>query len=151
MRQALQIVQTADRVVLLGEANHDARIVRLDDRRHLPASVTPWMGDSVGWWEGDTLVVETTNYSPKTALKFPSAPETLRAVERFTRVAADRIDYRFTITDPTTYTRPWTASIPLAGLPDYQIFEYACHEGNYSIRNVLSGARAQEASASRAR
>ena len=97
------------------------------------------------------MVVETTNYSPRTTFRFPVAAETLHAVERFTRVAADRIDFRFTITDSTTYTRPWTVSLPLAGLPDYHIFEYACHEGNYSIRNVLSGARAQEASASRAR
>jgi hypothetical protein len=146
-----QIFQTPGYVAILDENIHDVRGVPLDGRPHLAPGIRQWNGDSRGHWEGDTLVVETTNYSPKTALKFPSAPETLRAVERFTRVAADRIDYRFTITDPTTYTRPWTASIPLAGLPDYQIFEYACHEGNYSIRNVLSGARAQEASASRAR
>ena len=105
------------------------------------ANIRQWNGDSRGHWEGDTLVVETTNYSPKTTFNFPVAGETLRAVERFTRVAADRIDYRFTITDPTTYTRPWTAALPLMNLPDYVIYEYACHEGNYAI-GTASAARA---------
>jgi hypothetical protein len=146
-----EIFQTPGYVAILDENIHDVRGIPLDGRPHLGQGIRQWNGDSRGHWEDDTLVVETTNYSPQTALKFPSWPETLRAVERFTRVAANRIDYRFTITDPTTYTRPWTASLPLEGLPDYHIFEYACHEGNYSIRNVLSGARAQEASASRTR
>lgn len=146
-----EIFQTPGYVAILDENIHDVRGVPLDGRPHLGQGIRQWNGDSRGHWENNTLVVETTNYLPRTALKFPSNPETLHAVERFTRVAADRIDYRFTITDPTTYTRPWTASLPLAGLPDYHIFEYACHEGNYSIRNVLSGARAQEASASRAK
>jgi hypothetical protein len=146
-----EIFQTPGYVAILDENIHDVRGIPLDGRPHLGRGIRQWNGDSRGHWEDNTLVVETTNYSPRTALKFPSWPETLRAVERFTRVAANRIDYRFTITDPTTYTRPWTASLPLEGLPDYHIFEYACHEGNYSIRNVLSGARAQEASASRAR
>jgi len=146
-----EIFQTPGYVAILDENIHDVRGIPLDGRPHLGQNIRQWNGDSRGHWENNTLVVETTNYLPRTVLKFPSNPETLHAVERFTRVAADRIDYRFTITDPTTYTRPWTASLPLAGLPDYHIFEYACHEGNYSIRNVLSGARAQEASASRAR
>ena len=94
-----------------------------------------------------TLVVETTNYSRGTTFRFPVAAESLRATERFTRAAPDRIDYRFTIDDRATYTKPWTAALPLRGVPDYVIFEYACHEGNYSIRNVLSGARMQERAA----
>jgi hypothetical protein len=146
-----QIFQTPGYVAILDENIHDVRGIPLDGRPHLGQGIRQWNGDSRGRWEGDTLVVETTNYSPRTIFKFPAAGETLHAVERFTRVAVDRIDYQFTITDPTTYTRSWTASLPLAGLPGYVIYEYACHEGNYSIRNVLSGARAQEASASRAR
>ena len=146
-----EIFQTPGSVVILDENIHDVRVIPLDGRPHLPPSIRQWNGDSRGHWDGNTLVVETTNYSPKTTFRFPVAAESLHSVERFTRVAADRIDFRFTITDSTTYTRPWTVSLPLEGLPDYHIFEYACHEGNYSIRNVLSGARAQEASASRAR
>jgi hypothetical protein len=146
-----EIFQTPGSVVILDENIHDVRVIPLDGRPHLNPGIRQWNGDSRGHWDGNTLVVETTNYSPRTTFRFPVAAETLHAVERFTRVAADRIDFRFTITDSTTYTRPWTVSLPLAGLPDYHIFEYACHEGNYSIRNVLSGARAQEASASRAR
>jgi hypothetical protein len=144
-----EIFQTPGSVVILDENIHDVRVIPLDGRPHLNQHIRQWNGDSRGHWEGDTLVVETTNYSPRTTFTFPVAPETLRSVERFTRVAADRIDFRFTINDSTTYTRPWTVSLPLEGLPDYHIFEYACHEGNYSIRNVLSGARAQEAAASR--
>ena len=106
--------------------------------------------DSRGHWEGNTLVVETSNYSPKTTFRFPTAGETLRAVERFTRVAADRIDYRFTIDDPATYTRPWTAVLPMTNLRNYVIYEYACHEGNYGIAGVLSGARAAEKAAEEA-
>jgi hypothetical protein len=142
-----EIFQTPGSVVILDENIHDVRVIPLDGRPHLNPNIRQWNGDSRGHWENNTLVVETTNYSPRTTFRFPVAAETLHSVERFTRVAADRIDFRFTITDPTTYTRPWTVSLPLAGLPDYHIFEYACHEGNYSIRNVLSGARAQEAGA----
>jgi hypothetical protein len=140
-----QIFQTPGSVVILDENIHDVRVIPLDGRPHLGKNIRQWNGDSRGHWEGNTLVVETTNYSLQTTFKFPAAPETMQAVERFTRVGEDLIDFRFTITDPATYTRPWTASLPLAGLPDYVIFEYACHEGNYSIRNVLSGARSQEA------
>jgi len=142
-----QIFQTPGYVAILDENIHDVRGIPLDGRPTLGKTITQWNGSSRGHWDKETLVVETTNYSPRTVLRFPSAPETLRATERFTRVAPDRIDYRFTIDDPTTYTRPWTAMIPMLGVPDYVIFEYACHEGNYSIRNVLSGARAQESSA----
>ena len=139
-----QIFQTPGYVAILDENIHDVRGIPLDGRPHIGQNIRQWNGSSRGHWEDNTLVVETTNYSPQTTFKFPAAGDTLHAVERFTRVAADQIDYRFTINDPTTYTRPWTAMLPLTNLPNYIIFEYACHEGNYSIRNVLSGARAQE-------
>jgi hypothetical protein len=137
-------------VAILDENIHDVRGIPLDGRPHVGHDIRQWNGNSRGHWEDSTLVVETTNYSPKTTFRFPVAGETLRAVERFTRVAVDRIDYRFTIDDPTTYTRPWTAALPLTSLPDYVIYEYACHEGNYSIQNVLSGARAREKAAAEA-
>jgi len=142
-----QIFQTPGYVVILDENIHDVRSIPLDGRPHIGQKIRQWNGNSRGHWEDTTLVVETTNYSPRTTFRFPSAPETMRSVERFTRVAADRIDYRFTIDDPATYARPWTAMLPMTNLPDYVIFEYACHEGNYSIRNVLSGARSQEKAA----
>ena len=139
-----QIFQTPGSVVILDENIHDVRTIPLDGRPHLRSGIRQWNGNSIGHWDNNTLVVETTNYSPQTTFRFPVTSDTLRAIERFTRVATDRIDYRFTIDDPTTYTRPWTAMLPMTSLPDYGIFEYACHEGNYSIRNVLSGARAQD-------
>ena len=145
-----QIFQTPGYVAIVDENIHDVRGIPLDGRPHVGRNIRQWNGDSRGHWEGDTLVVETTNYSPKTTFRFPVAGETLRAVERFTRVAADRIDYRFTINDPTTYTRPWTAVLPLVNLPDYVIYEYACHEGNYAIAHALSGARALEKAAANA-
>jgi hypothetical protein len=145
-----QIFQTPGYVAILDENIHDVRGIPLDGRPHIGQNIRQWNGNSRGHWEDNTLVVETSNYSPQTTFKFPAAGGTLHAVERFTRVAADQIDYRFTINDPATYTRPWTAMLPLTNLPNYVIFEYACHEGNYSIRNVLSGARAQETAAANA-
>lgn len=138
-----QIFQIPGYVVILDENIHDVRVIPLDGRPHLPQHIRQWNGDSRGRWEGTTLVVETTNYSPKTTFRFPVAGQTLGAVERFTRIAADEIDYQFTIDDPATYTRPWTVKLPMLRL-DGRIYEYACHEGNYSIANVLRGARAQE-------
>ncbi len=142
-----QIFQTPGYVAIVDENIHDVRGIPLDGRPHVGRNIRQWNGDSRGHWEGATLVVETTNYSPKTTFRFPIAAETLRAVERFARVAADRIDYRFTIIDPTTYSRPWTAVLPLANEPDYVIYEYACHEGNYAIANALRGARTAERAA----
>ena len=139
-----QIFQTPGSVVILDENIHDVRTIPLDGRPHLGSNLRQWNGNSIGHWDGNTLVVETTNYSRGATFRFPVDTESLRATERFTRAAPDRIDYRFTIDDPATYTKPWTAALPLTGVPDYVIFEYACHEGNYSIRNVLSGARTQE-------
>jgi hypothetical protein len=141
-----QIFQTPGYVAILDENIHDVRIIPLDGRPHLGSNIRQWNGDSRGHWEGNTLVVETTNYSDKTELRFPSSKNT-RAVERFTRVSDDLIDYQFTIDDPTLYTRPWTAVRPMPRLKNYQIYEYACHEGNYALMHILSGARAEEKAA----
>ncbi|MBV8731795.1 MAG: hypothetical protein JO336_18460, partial [Acidobacteriia bacterium] len=136
-----QIVQTKNYVMILVEMVHDARIIPLDNRPHLPSSVREWMGDSRGHWEGDTLVVETTNFSDKT--RFRGADENLKLTERFTRVNPDTIQYEFTVNDPTAFTRPWTAQIPMTR-SEGPIFEYACHEGNYAMFDMLAGARAEE-------
>ncbi len=144
-----QIVQTPGHVAILVENIHDVRLIPLDGRPRLGDSIRQWNGDSRGHWEGKTLVVETTNYSDNTQLRFPSSRHT-RAVERFTRVADNVIDYQFTIDDPTVYTRPWTAVRPLTSLPNYRIYEYACHEGNYAMSGILAGARADEKAAEEA-
>ena len=142
-----QILQTPDYVVILVEMIHDARIIPLDGRAHLPSQIGQWMGDSRARWEGDTLVVETTNMTPRGDQRVRylvhAGSEQARVVERFTRVDADRIDYSFTVTDPLTYASPWTAEIPMVPLGG-EIFEYACHEGNYGLENILAGARAAE-------
>ncbi len=142
-----QILQTPDHVVILVEMIHDARIIPLDGRAHAPARIGQWMGDSRARWEGDTLVVETTNMTPRGDQRVRylvhAGSEQARVVERFTRVGADRIDYSFTVTDPATYAGPWTAEIPMVPLGG-EIFEYACHEGNYGLENILAGARMAE-------
>ena len=143
-----QILQTPDHVVILVEMIHDARIIPLDGRAHLPSQLGQWLGDSRAHWEGETLVVETTNLTPRGDERVRNlvhaASAEARVVERFTRVAADRIDYSFTINDPASYERPWTAEIPMVPLGG-EIFEYACHEGNYGLENILAGARQAEA------
>jgi len=136
-----QIVQGPGYVMILVEMIHDARVIPLDGRPHLPRNVRQWMGDSRGRWEGDTLVVETTNFTDKTA--FRGSGRNLRIVERFRRVADDTISYAFTAEDAETWTRPWSAEVPMKKTIG-PIFEYACHEGNYSLYNALSGARADE-------
>ena len=136
------ILQTAGYVVLYTETGHEARIVPLDGRPHLPGSVRHWSGDSRGQWEGSTLVIETTNFSRKS--NFLGAADGLHLIERLTRVDADTLLYEFTVSDPGTWTRPWTVAIPMRKV-DVPIYEYACHEGNYALRNILSGARAQDA------
>ena len=136
-----QIVQSRDHVAIVREMIHDARIIPLDGRPHLANGVRQWHGDSRGSWDGDTLVVETTNYSPKSS--FRGAAEHFRVIERFTRVAPDRIEYAITLSDPTMWARPWTAMVPLQKSED-TIFEYACHEGNIGMAGILSGARAEE-------
>ena len=140
-----QIFQTPEYVAILNEMIHDVRFIPMDGRPHVREGIRQWNGDSRGHWEDGTLVVETTHYSDKTTWRgFPGAGQTLRAVERFTRLDEDTIDYQFTIHDPTTYTSSWSVDLPLPNLPGYVLYEYACHEGNYSIANVLTGARIQE-------
>ena len=139
-----RIVQTAGHVVIFSEMMHDARTIPLGARPHLPNNVRQWLGDSRGRWEGNTLVVETTNFTDKT--NFRGAGENLRLIERFTRVDQDTLLYQFTIDDPQSFQRPWSAEIPMKRA-EGPIFEYACHEGNYSIVNTLSAARAEEKAA----
>ena len=142
-----QILQTPDYVVILVEMIHDARIIPLDGRAHLPPQIGQWLGDSRARWEGDTLVVETTNLTARgderVRYLVQAGSDQATVVERFTRVAADRIDYSFTVSDPATYESSWTAEIPMVPLGG-EIFEYACHEGNYGLENILAGARAAE-------
>jgi hypothetical protein len=137
----LQLVQTRGYVVIITEMIHEARIVPVDGRGYLPQNLRAWMGDSRGRWEGDTLVVETTNFSDKA--DFLGAGGKLRLIERFTPIDVGTIEYRFTVEDPTTWTRPWTVAFPLVK-SDGPMYEYACHEANYSLRNILSIARAEE-------
>lgn len=142
-----QIVQTPGVVAILVEMIHDVRIIPLDGRPHLGQNLRQWMGDSRGRWEGDTLVVETTNFSSRTRSHgFFEGQEHMRLVERFTRVSADVIDYAFTVEDPTTLTRPWTAAIPMSKT-DEPVLEFACHEGNEAIAGILAGQRAVEKAA----
>lgn len=143
-----QILQAPGYVAILVEMIHDARIIPLDDRPSLAPTIQQWMGDSRGRWEGETLVVETTNFSPKA--NYRQSGENLRLVERFTRIDADRLDYQFTIDDPTTFTRPWTVSVPMTHV-EGPLYEYACHEGNYGLPNILAGHRQEEAVAAPAR
>ena len=143
------IVQTKDHVMILSEMNHDARIIRIGATAHGPASVRPWFGDSIGRWEGDTLVVETTNIHPlqlnQTSIlwAYRGASEDLKVTERFTRTGPETILYRFTMEDPATFTAPFTGELPFTRL-DEMVYEYACHEGNYAMTNILSGERAKE-------
>jgi hypothetical protein len=144
----LQIVQSPGFVALFSEMMHETRIIPLDGRSHIDAGVHQWMGDSRGHWEGNTLVVDVTNFrdSDVTGFGVPyrfSETSHLHLVERFTRVDNDTIDYEVTVDDPTTFTRPWTASIPMVE-SEGPIFEYACHEANYSIVDILRASRAQD-------
>jgi hypothetical protein len=143
-----QIQQDRDHVVILVEMDHDARIIRLGDRTHPPANIRPWMGDSFGWWEGDTLVVETTNFNQGEVLR-PGIPTTIfvskdaKVTERFTRVSAAQILYEFKVEDPTAYTETWRGEMPL-NTTKGPVYEYACHEGNYALPSILRGARRAE-------
>ena len=149
---SMQLLQTPGHVVILNEMVHDARIIPLDGRAHLPPSLRQWMGDSRARWEGATLVVETTNFTGKTSSFNPEitsavgSGENLRLVERFTRVDAATLIYRYTVDDPVTFTRPFTVEQPMAAT-DWPLLEYACHEGNYAMANTLAGARAEDAEA----
>ncbi|MBM3770792.1 MAG: hypothetical protein FJW27_05790 [Acidimicrobiia bacterium] len=136
-----QIVQSLEYVTIMAEMAHDARIIPIGRREHLPRGITKWNGDSIGRWEGDTLVVDTTNFSPKS--DFLGSHENLHLVERFTRVSKDVLNWEITIDDPTTWTRPWTVMIPLRH-KDELIYEYACHEANEAMEGMLRGHRFQE-------
>ena len=143
----VQLFQTRDTVVILNEMVHNARIVPLDERPSLAPDVRQWVGDSRGRWEGDTLVVETTNFLRDTS--FVGSSANLHLVERFTRADEDTLLYEFTVEDPETWTRPWTAAVPMTK-SELPLFEYACHEGNYGMEGILAGARADEAAAAQA-
>jgi hypothetical protein len=150
----IRVIQTADYVVIHGEMIHDTRIIRLGEPNRLPANIRPWFGDSWGRWEGNTLVVETTNIHPDMGFnefndKIPNSPD-LKVIERLTQVDEDNLLYEFEVQDPRTYTEVWGGQIPWRTF-DQQIYEYACHEGNYSMSNVLSGARYQERQAEESR
>lgn len=135
-----QIVQTPDRVVIHSELMHEARVIRINGT-HLPPSIRKWAGDSIGHWEGKTLVVDTTNFRRET--HYRNSGERMHVVERFTRVSADRLRYLVTVEDADTWTTPWTADIPFKST-DKRIFEYACHEGSLTIENFMRGARDEE-------
>jgi hypothetical protein len=136
------IVQNEDHVLIMAEMVHDARVIRLGDGPRLSSEVRPYFGDSWGRWEGETLVVETTNFHPNQ--RFRSNPsDNLKVIERFTRVDEETILYEFTIDDPAVYTEVWGGQVPMRRFDD-RVYEYACHEGNYAMYNILSGARFQE-------
>jgi len=142
-----QILQTPGYVTILIEMIHDVRIIPLDGRPHIPKNIRQWLGDSRGHWEGKTLVVDTTNFTGKS--HFMGSDENLHLVERFTRTDSNTILYQFTVEDPTAFTRPWKGEVPMTKAPG-PIYEYACHEGNYAMANILNGARAQEKAAAEA-
>jgi hypothetical protein len=135
-----QIVQTPEYVMILVEMIHDARIIRINGT-HPPSNVRQWFGDSIGHWEGDTLVVDTTNFNDKNT--FRGSSENLRVIERFTRVGPSTILYRATLNDPATFTKDWTLEYPFVATAG-PIYEYACHEGNYAMTDILGGAREME-------
>src|SRR5580704_12887615 len=140
-----QIVQTADTIMILVEMVHDVRVIRMN-QKHVPPEVRKWLGDSVGHWEGDTLVVDTTNFNPQ--VRFRGSSENLHVIERFRRVDKNTILYRATIDDPATFTKQWTLEYPFTATPG-PIYEYACHEGNYSMQDILGGARKMESERSK--
>jgi hypothetical protein len=142
----LQVVQGAGYVTLLHETDHDTRVIPTDGRPHLPANIHQWQGDSVGHWEGNTLVVDTTNFTDLT--NFRGSGEKLHLIERFTRTADDTLLYTFTVEDPTTWDKPWTVEIPWTKTPG-PVYEWACHEGNTMISTILRGARVADEEAAK--
>jgi len=136
-----QIVQTPNSVIIMTEMIHDARLIPLDGRPHAPPAIQQWLGDSRGHWEGDTLVIDTTNYKPRSFMSVSS--EKLHVTERLSRSGPDSLKYEITIDDPGTWTKPWSLMIPLRRSPT-PVFEYACHEGNVGLVGILAGARAEE-------
>jgi hypothetical protein len=157
---AYQIVQTPGYVVIVHEMIHEARVIPVDGRPHLDSSIRLWTGDPRGRWDGNTLVVETTNFNDKgwiatnaASARIRGVPhsDALKLIERFTRIDAGTISYEVTVEDPNIYTRPWTVAIPLTRDNSYQMFEYACHEGNKAVEHVLSAARSAERAAAGAK
>ena len=147
-RDIVKIVQTGDHIVLFGEDNHQARIIPLRTRRHGPPALHPWMGDPVGWWEGETLVIETTNLNPNDHWRWNSADWIMltveaRITERITRTSPNELLYSYAVEDPGAYTQTWRGEMPFRATKA-PMFEFACHEGNYALSNILAGARAQE-------
>jgi hypothetical protein len=143
-----QIFQIPGFVVIRNEMIHETRVIPLDGRAHVNTKIRSYMGDSRGHWEGDTLVIETSNFNGRVGMTrngntLPTSRD-LKIVERITRVDAATLHYQATVTDPLTWTRPWTIALPLKLHPEYGMFEYACHEGNYAVKHILSGARADE-------
>jgi hypothetical protein len=136
-----QIVETSENLMILSEMIHDVRVISLTRKTHLPAPIRLWLGDSIGHWEGQTLVVDTTNFTEKTG--FRGSDTNLHLTERFTRAGPKTIAYEFTVDDPTAFTGPWSARLPLTP-SEGPIYEYACHEGNYALRDILAGAREDE-------
>ena len=136
-----EILQEPGYVIIRNEMIHETRVIPLDGRPHLPGTVRKWLGDSRGRWDGNTLVVDTTNFNDKT--RFRGSDENLHVIERFTRVSPTMILYKFTIDDPTAFTKPWTGETPFVA-QEGPVYEYACHEGNYAMVDILAGARAQE-------
>ena len=143
----LQVVQGTGWVAMLHEINHHTRVVPTDGRPHIPQGIRQWQGESVGRWDGNTLVVDTTNFTGRTA-NFRGSSEKLHLVERFTRVGDDTIIYQFTVEDPTTWSKPWTAEIPMMKT-EGPVYEWGCHEGNTMISNILRGARVADEEAAR--
>jgi hypothetical protein len=137
----IRITQSPNQVSISYEMIHDTRVVDLSDKKHLEGDIEQYMGNARGHWEGDTLVVDTTNFTDKNP--FRGSSENLHLIERFTRTDANTLLYEFTVDDPSTFTRPWTAQLPMTRSNE-RIFEYACHEGNYALPDILRGARYQE-------
>jgi hypothetical protein len=140
----LRIVQNPGYVAISYEMIHETRIVPIDGRPHLPKNLRLYMGDPRGRWDGDTLVIDTTNFSDQTVVGQNQTSELLHVTERLTRISAETVQYEATIDDPRTWTKPWTVTVPLSRQAGYQIFPYECHEGNFALRNILSAARAEE-------
>ncbi len=145
--QNMQLFQTPDHVVVLNEMVHNARVIALDGSPRLGDRIPQWSGDSRGYWEGDTLVIETSGFNdPSYQRRWRGASQNMKLVVRLTRVDADTLEYRLTVTDPETWSSPWTASVPMQRT-DVPMYEYACHEGNYGLYNILAGARIEELAA----
>jgi hypothetical protein len=147
---AYQIIQGKDTVMILIENQHEVRIIPTDGRPHAPSAVKPWLGDSVGHWEGNTLVVETVNYNPRVLTgNFQGTSPELKVIEKFTRTSEDSFKYEFIVNDPKTWTQPWKGEMPFVKI-NGPVFEHACHEGNFGIYNTLAAMRLEEKKAAEA-